>query len=47
MPTREAVAFMVRWTMRALGLTASRTERIVVSSLRFASRQLHTAQGNA
>jgi AcrR family transcriptional regulator len=47
MPTRDAAAFMVRWTMRALGVSASRAERIVVSSLRFASRHLHTTKGNA
>lgn len=45
MPTREAIAFMIRWTMRALGLSPSRTDRIVASSLRFASRQLQ--KGNS
>ena len=40
MSTRDAVAFMVAWTLRALGVPATRTERIVTASLRLASRHI-------
>jgi len=46
MPTRDAVGFMVRWTMRALGISAARTERIVASSWKLASRHIR-AEGSA
>jgi AcrR family transcriptional regulator len=35
---RAAVTFMVRWTARALGVSATRTDRIVASAWRLASR---------
>lgn len=40
MDTRDAVAFMVRWTMRALGVSAPRTERIAAASWALASRHV-------
>lgn len=36
--TRVAVAFMVRWSLRALGVEPARIDRIVASSWRLASR---------
>jgi AcrR family transcriptional regulator len=39
-PTRIAVAFMVRWALRALGLSSTRIDRIVTSSWRLASRHV-------
>jgi hypothetical protein len=44
---RAAVAFMVRWTARALGVSAARTERIVASAWRMASRHARAAEGRS
>jgi len=46
-PPREAVAFMVRWSLRALDVAPSRLDRIVASSWRLASRHVREEVGES
>ncbi|HMC57320.1 MAG TPA: helix-turn-helix domain-containing protein [Gemmatimonadaceae bacterium] len=46
-PTRDAVTFMVRWTLGALGVRRDRIERIVASAWRLATRHARDEGGES